>query len=84
MVAVLSPKSRSAEFYGLWNMALWVSAMVGPLTYGIVTWMTGNDQRLAIAVTGLFVVAAVFALMPLNLTRGSVLAEQESTGGAAC
>ena len=84
MVAVLSPKSRSAEFYGLWNMALWVSAMVGPLTYGIVTWMTGNDQRLAIAVTGLFFVAAVVALMPLNLTRGSVLAEQESTGGAAC
>jgi UMF1 family MFS transporter len=77
MVAVLSPKARSAEFYGLWNMALWVSAMVGPLTYGTVTWVTGNDQRLAIAVTGLFFVAAVFALMPLDLSRGSALAEKD-------
>jgi UMF1 family MFS transporter len=78
MVGLLAPKARSAEFYGLWNMALWVSAMVGPLTYGTVTWVTGNDQRLAIAVTGLFFVAAVFALMRLDLERGMRLADAEN------
>jgi UMF1 family MFS transporter len=78
MVGLLAPKARSAEFYGLWNMALWVSAMVGPLTYGTVTWVTGNDQRLAIAVTGLFFIAAVFALMRLDLERGMRLADAEN------
>ncbi len=77
MVGVLTPKSRLAEFYGLWNMALWISAIVGPMTYGTVTWVTGNDQRLAIAITGLFFVAAVFALHRLDLNRGKARAEQQ-------
>lgn len=75
IVAVLSPKSRSAEFFSFWNMALWLAAIVGPLAYGTVTWVTGNDHRLAICVTGLFFVAALFALMPVNLERGRRAAE---------
>ena len=75
MVGVLAPKARLAEFYSFWNMALWVAAIVGPLSYGAVTWMTGNDHRMAIAVTGLFFAAALLALMPLNLDRGRRAAE---------
>lgn len=75
MVGVLAPKARLAEFYSFWNMALWVAAIVGPLSYGVVTWMTGNDHRMAIAVTGLFFAAALLALMPLNLDRGRRAAE---------
>lgn len=75
MVGVLAPKARLAEFYSFWNMALWVAAIVGPLSYGAVTWMTGNDHRMAIAVTGLFFAAALLALLPLNLDRGRRAAE---------
>ena len=76
IVAILSPKSRSAEFFSFWNMALWLAAIVGPLAYGAVTWITGNDHRLAICVTGLFFVGAVLALIPVNLERGKRAAEE--------
>ncbi|WP_295479670.1 MFS transporter [uncultured Sutterella sp.] len=83
MVALLSPESRSAEFFSFWNMALWTAAIVGPLAYGSVTWITGNDHRLAIGVTGLFFVAALCALTPLNLERGMRAAgRREEKAGA--
>lgn len=71
MVGLLAPEKRLAEFYGLWNMALWLSAAVGPLTYGAVSWMSGNNQRLAILVTGLFFVAGLLVLSRVNLARGT-------------
>lgn len=74
LVAVFAPEKRLARFYGIWNMALWLSAVIGPITYGAVTWMTGNDQRLAIMVTGLFFVAGLLALIPLKVARGAQFA----------
>ncbi|MFU0841820.1 MAG: MFS domain-containing protein [Burkholderia sp.] len=71
LVAVFAPKSRLAEFYSFWNMALWLSSIVGPLSYGAITWASGNNQRLAIMVTGLFFVAALLALAPISLKRGA-------------
>ena len=70
MVAVLSPAARSAEFYGFWNMALWFANIVGPLTYGAVTWVSGNNHRLAIAITGLFFLAAIVVLKTLDMEEG--------------
>lgn len=78
MVAIFAPKKRSAEFYGLWNMALWLAAIVGPLCYGAVSWAAGNDQRLAIWVTGLFFLAALAVLMPMQLARGAAAAEKQN------
>ena len=59
-------------------MALWLSAVIGPITYGAVTWMTGNNQRLAIVVTGLFFVAGLIALIPVKVARGAALAQAEN------
>lgn len=70
MVAVLSPAARSAEFYGFWNMALWFANIVGPLTYGAVTWVSGNNHRHAIAITGLFFLAAIVVLKTLDMEEG--------------
>ena len=66
-------------------MALWLAAIVGPLAYGSVTWITNNDHRLAICVTGLFFGAAVLALIPVNLERGRRVAEETdaASGGTA-
>ena len=75
MVAVLAPAGRLAQFYSFWNMALWLSAIVGPITYGAVTWATGNDQRLAIIVVGFFFVFGLCALIPINLKRGEAAAQ---------
>lgn len=78
MVAVFAPSSRLAEFYSFWNMALWFAAIVGPLSYGAITWITGNDHRTAILFTGLFFVASILALMPVNMKRGAEAAEKAS------
>lgn len=66
MVSVLTPKEKSASFYSFWNMALWLANIVGPLSYGVVTWITNNNHRLAIAITGFFFVFAIVVLWGLR------------------
>ena len=78
IVAVFAPPSRLAEFYSFWNMALWLAAIVGPLCYGAITWMSGNDHRLAICFTGLFFLLALLALVPVNMRRGAETARREA------
>lgn len=74
LVAVFAPEKALARFYGIWNMALWLSAVIGPITYGAVTWISGNNQRLAIVVTGLFFAAGLATLIALDVERGRKLA----------
>jgi len=70
IVAYLSPAGRSAEFFGLWGVATRLAAILGPLTYGIVTWVTGGNHRLAILLTGAFFVAALVVLAFVDERRG--------------
>lgn len=70
LVAYLSPAGRSAEFFGLWGVATRLAAILGPLTYGAVTWATGGNHRLAILLTGAFFVAALIVLAFVNERRG--------------
>jgi UMF1 family MFS transporter len=70
MVGVFAPEHRRAEFYSLWNVAVWLSAVIGPLTYGLVTWLTDNSHRLAILATGLFFVAGLLVLTRVDVARG--------------
>ncbi|RPH58968.1 MAG: MFS transporter [Burkholderiales bacterium] len=74
MVGALAPADRLAEFYGLWALALRVAAIVGPLTYGLVTWATLGNHRLAILVTGLFFVAGLALLRGIDMARGEAAA----------
>ena len=70
LVAYLSPAGRSAEFFGLWGVATRLAAILGPLTYGAVTWITGGNHRLAILLTALFFVAALLVLFLVDERRG--------------
>jgi MFS transporter, UMF1 family len=70
LVAYLSPAGRSAEFFGLWGVATRLASILGPLTYGIVTWGTGGNHRLAILLTGVFFVAALIVLLFVDERRG--------------
>ncbi len=70
LVAFLSPEGRSAEFFGLWGVAVRLAAILGPLTYGVVTWVTGGNHRLAILLTGGFFIAALIVLAFVNERRG--------------
>jgi MFS transporter, UMF1 family len=70
LVGYLTPKAHLAEFYGLWALATRLSAVVGPMTYGLVTWLTQGNHRLAILVTGLFFVAGLALLRGIDVRRG--------------
>ena len=70
LVAFFSPTDRAAEFFGLWGVATRLAAVMGPLTYGVVTWATNNNHRLAMLITGVFFIAALLVLLRVDEARG--------------
>ena len=70
LVGLLSPATRRAEFFGLWGLAVKLSSILGPLTYGLVTWISQGDHRLAILITGSYFVAGLAILAGVNVRRG--------------
>jgi len=70
LVAYFSPAERAGEFFGLWGVATRLAAVLGPLTYGVVTWITDNNHRLAMLITGVFFLLALVVLMRVNEQRG--------------
>lgn len=74
MVGVFAPRQRLAEYYGLWTFATSLASIVGPLTYGAVTWLTAGNHRLAIVSTGLFFVVGWLAMRPIDVRRGAAAA----------
>ena len=69
LVGVLAPEKDRAAFYSFWNMALWLANIVGPMTYGLITWLTGNDQRLALLCTGMFFIVGLVLLLPMKIEK---------------
>lgn len=74
MAGSLMPQDRLAEFYGLWGFATRLASIVGPITYGAVTWMTAGNHRLAILTTGVFFVAGAGILATVDERRGGAAA----------
>jgi UMF1 family MFS transporter len=75
MVGMLAPPARLAEFFGLWTFAISLASIVGPLTYGAVTWVTSGNHRLAILITGAFFVVGWLLIRPIDMARGQSAAE---------
>jgi UMF1 family MFS transporter len=70
LVGYLAPADRHAEFFGLWGLAVKLASILGPLTYGAVTWLTDNDQRSAMLITGMFFVLGLCVLTSIDPERG--------------
>lgn len=70
LVGYLSPKSRRAEFFGLWGLATNLSSILGPITYGAVSWVSQGNHRLAMLITGAFFVAGLLILHGVDARRG--------------
>ncbi|MBL8514051.1 MAG: MFS transporter, partial [Betaproteobacteria bacterium] len=75
MVAYFSPPEKAAEMFGLFGVATRLAAVLGPLTYGTVSWITGNNHRLAMLITGVFFIAAIVVLSQVDEARGRAAAE---------
>jgi UMF1 family MFS transporter len=70
LVGYLSPPAHTAEFFGLWGLTVKLSAILGPVTYGLVTWITLGNHRFAMLVTGAFFVIGMAILAGLDVARG--------------
>jgi MFS transporter, UMF1 family len=76
MAGMLAPQRQRAEFFGLWTFATRLASIIGPLGYGLISWSTDGNQRLALALTsGLFLLGLVL-LGPVNLARGRQAAQE--------
>ncbi len=76
LVGYLSPKDRLAEFFGLWGLAVKLSSILGPITYGIASWVSLGNHRLAMLVTGSYFVVGLILLAGIDPERGRRAAEQ--------
>ena len=59
-----------------------MASIIGPLSYGAITWITGGNQRLAIGSTAVLFVIGLVLLIPVNMKRGRAAAlEPASVSG---
>jgi MFS transporter, UMF1 family len=74
LIGQFSPKARAAEFFGLWGLAGKLAAIIGPLSYGLITYLTAGNHRLAILSTLLFFIIGLLVLATVNESRGRAAA----------
>ncbi|MDA1117180.1 MAG: MFS transporter [Proteobacteria bacterium] len=70
IVGYLAPRTREAEFFGLWGLAVKAASIFGPLTYGAVTWIFEGDHRLGILAVGAYFVIGLALLPGIDVERG--------------
>ncbi len=73
LVALFTPQGREAETMGLWSFAVRLSAIMGPLFYGIIETLNA-DHRHALLGLGLLFVIGFVVLLFVNEARGRAAA----------
>jgi MFS transporter, UMF1 family len=76
MAGMFAPPRQLAEFYGLWTFAVRLSSIIGPLTYGAITWASGGNQRMAIVSTAFLFLIGLVLLTKVDVARGRAAALQ--------
>ena len=69
LAGLFAPPAQLAEFFGLWTLATRLAAIIGPVTYGVVTVITAGNHRIAILSTALFFVHVLLRLTPIEVAR---------------
>ncbi|MEH6583871.1 MAG: MFS transporter [Halioglobus sp.] len=70
LIGQLTPVERSAEFFGLWGLASRAAAILGPLSYGLISHLSAGDHRLALLSTLSFFIGGLLLLFTVNEKRG--------------
>jgi UMF1 family MFS transporter len=74
LVGYLSPLPRRAEFFGLWGLAVKLSSILGPVTFGLAVWLTGGNYRLAMVTLAVYFLLGLVVLAAVDLKRGRLKA----------
>jgi len=75
LVGQFSPPERSAEFFGLWGLSVKLASVVGPMTYGLIDYLTSGNHRIAIMSTASFFVIGLLLLATVDEQRGKQAAQ---------
>jgi len=78
LVGYLSPLPHRAEFFGLWGLAVKLSAILGPVTYGLAVWLADGAHRPAMLSLGVFFLIGLAILAGVDVGRGRRQALQAS------
>ena len=70
LVGQFTPVERTGEFFGLWGLANRLAALLGPMSYGLVNYLTDGNHRLALLSTLAFFIAGLLLLRGVNEKRG--------------
>jgi UMF1 family MFS transporter len=69
-VGQFAPAGRAGEFFGLWGLSCKFAAIIGPICYGIIAYLSHGDHRLAILSTAAFFGIALVLAFTINDKRG--------------
>lgn len=74
LIGQLTPVVRSGEFFGLWGLANRLAAIAGPLSYGLINYLSNGNHRLSIISTLSFFILGFILLFRVNEQRGKAKA----------
>jgi len=66
LMTYLTPLDMKTEFFGFYALMDKTSTLIGPLTFGLVSWISGS-QKLAILSVGLFIIIGMFLLKKVKV-----------------
>jgi UMF1 family MFS transporter len=75
LIGQFTPTNRSGEFFGLWGLAARAAAIIGPLSYGLVSSLSAGNHRLALLSTLSFFVVGLVLLFTVDEDRGKSCGE---------
>ena len=76
LIGHFTPLNRTGEFFGLWGLAARLAAIIGPASYGLISYLSDGNQQLAILSTLVFFVAGLIGLTTIDEQRGKRAAQQ--------
>jgi len=74
LVSKFSPTERAGEFLGLWGLVNRLSAILGPLSYGLINYWSDGDHRMSLLSTLSFFIVGLVLLSKVNESRGKAAA----------
>ncbi|HEY9857317.1 MAG TPA: MFS transporter [Stenomitos sp.] len=70
LIGRFTPPGREAEFFGLWGLAVKLSAVLGPLSYGLFAYVTGGNHKVAMLSTATYFLLGLWLLRRVDERRG--------------
>ena len=74
LVSKFSPTERACEFLGLWGLVNRLSAIAGPLSYGLINYWSHGNHRMSLLSTLTFFIVGLALLAKVDERRGKAAA----------